>query len=168
MVSRTAKKPAPKANTAKTTKAPTGDSVIATLNARLADLVDLHWQIKQAHWNVTGMDFIAVHRLFDEQAAMAREMADTLAERARELKGVAEGTIRLAVERSTLDEFPHGLIDANTAITKLVDRYEQLAEAFKDASDQAGDAEDKGTEDVYVELVRTIDKQAYFLRAHLK
>jgi len=144
------------------------EGVVDTLNARLADMVDLHWQIKQAHWNVTGMDFIAVHRLFDEQAAMAREMADTLAERARGLQGVAEGTIRLAVERSTIDEFPHGLIDAKSAITELVDRYEQLSQAFKNASDDAADAEDKGTEDVYVELIRTIDKQTYFLRSHLK
>ena len=156
------KKPAAK------TKSSPANAVVETLNARLADLVDLHWQIKQAHWNVTGMDFIAVHHLFDEQAAMAREMADTLAERARGLEGVAEGTIRLAVERSTMDEFPHGLIEAKRAISELVDRYEQPSEAFKNASNEAADAEDKGTEDVYVELIRQIDKQAYFLRAHLK
>ena len=161
MVSKTpAKKSGPKAKQS--------EGVIDTLNARLADMIDLHWQIKQAHWNVTGMDFIAVHRLFDEQAAMAREMADTLAERARGLQGVAEGTIRLAVKRSTIDEYPHGLIDAKSAITELVDRYEQLSEAFKNASDEASEAEDKGTEDVYVELIRTIDKQTYFLRSHLK
>lgn len=142
--------------------------VVDTLNARLADMIDLHWQIKQAHWNVTGMDFIAVHRLFDEQAAMARETADTLAERARALKGVAEGTIRIAVERSTMDEFPHGLIDAKAAIGELVDRYEQLAESFKRASDEAAEADDKATEDVYVGLIRQVEEQAYFLRAHLK
>jgi len=164
MVTKTpAKKPA-----VKSTKVTAGDSVIATLNARLADLIDLHWQIKQAHWNVTGMDFISVHRLFDEQAVMARDMADTVAERARELKGVAEGTIRIAVDRTTLEEFPHGLIDAQAAIAALVERYAHLSEAFKEASDEAGDAADKATEDIYVELVRTIDKQAYFLRAHLK
>lgn len=144
------------------------EGVVDTLNARLADMVDLHWQIKQAHWNVTGLDFIAVHRLFDEQAAMAREMADTLAERARGLQGTARGTIRLAVERSTIDEFPHGLIDAKSAITELVDRYEQLSQSFKNGSDEAADSEDKATEDVYVELMRTIDKQTYFLRSHLK
>ena len=143
-------------------------TVVDTLNARLADLIDLHWQIKQAHWNVTGMDFIAVHRLFDEQAAMGREMADTLAERARGLEGVAEGTIRLAVERSTIDEFPHGLIDAKKAIAELVDRYEQISGQFKTASDEAADADDKGTEDAYIELIRLIDKQTYFLRSHLK
>ncbi len=163
MVSKTpAKKPAAR------TKAPARNAVVETLNARLADMVDLHWQVKQAHWNVTGMDFIAVHRLFDEQAAMVREMADTLAERARGLEGVAEGTIRLAVQRSTIDEFPHGLLDAKNAIAELVDRYEQVSESFKNASDEASDADDKGTEDVYVELIRAIDKQAYFLRAHLK
>ncbi len=149
-------------------KASAVGAVVDTLNARLADMIDLHWQIKQAHWNVTGMDFIAVHRLFDEQAAMARDMADTLAERARGLEGVAEGTIRLAVERSTIDEFPHGLIDAKKAIAELVDRYDQLSGQLKAASDEAAEADDKGTEDVYVELLRTLDKQAYFLRAHLK
>ena len=158
----------PARKTAAKAKLTTGDPVVETLNARLADLVDLHWQIKQAHWNVTGVDFIAVHRLFDEQAAVTREMADTLAERARALGGVAEGTIRLAVERSTIDEFPHGLVAAKQAISALVDRYEQVSVAFKDASDEAADAEDKGTEDVYVELSREVDKQAYFLRAHLE
>ena len=152
----------------KNNKAGAAGTVVDTLNARLADLIDLHWQIKQAHWNVTGMDFIAVHRLFDEQAAMAREMADTLAERARGLEGVAEGTIRLAVERSTIDEFPRGLIDAKKAIAELVDRYEQISGQFKTASDEAADADDKGTEDAYIELIRLIDKQTYFLRSHLK
>ncbi|MGE3960444.1 MAG: DNA starvation/stationary phase protection protein Dps [Dehalococcoidia bacterium] len=161
MVSKT---PAKKSNS----KTTASGGVVDTLNARLADMIDLHWQIKQAHWNVVGMDFIAVHRLFDEQAAMAREMGDTLAERARGLQGEAEGTIRLAVERSTIDEFPHGLIEAKQAIGELVDRYDQLSGQFKAASDEASEAEDKATEDVYVELMRTIDKQAYFLRSHLK
>ena len=122
-------------------KAKQSDPVIDTLNARLADLVDLHGQIKQAHWNVTGMDFIAIHLLFDEQATMARDMADTVAERARALQGAADGTIRLAVERSTIDEFPHGLIDSKKAIAELVDRYEQLSESFSNASDEAADAD---------------------------
>ena len=143
-------------------------NTVDTLNARLADLIDLHWQIKQAHWNVVGANFIAVHRLFDEQAEMARLMADTLAERARGLQGVAEGTIRLAVKRTTLDEFPHGPIEWDEAVRQLVARYEQLSAAFLRASNDAAEAEDKGTEDVYIELIRSIDKQAYFLRSHLK
>lgn len=144
------------------------ESVIETLNSRLADLIDLHWQVKQAHWNVTGANFISVHKLFDEQAALVRGMADTLAERVRALRGDAEGTIRVAVERSTLDEYPHGPLKWNEAIGALVERYEQISAQFKDASDGAADVEDKGTEDVYVGMIREIDEAAYFLRAHLE
>ncbi|MEX1022525.1 MAG: DNA starvation/stationary phase protection protein Dps [Dehalococcoidia bacterium] len=141
--------------------------VVDTLNGRLADMIDLHWQIKQAHWNVTGANFIATHELFDEQAVLARTAADTIAERIRALKSTAEGTIRLAVERTTIDEFPHGEIDWREAVGSLVERYEQLSAQMKDASDEAADAEDKGTEDLYVGLIREIDKAAYFLRSHL-
>ena len=144
------------------------EDIIETLNARLADLIDLHWQIKQAHWNVTGANFIAVHKLFDEQAALVRQMADTVAERIRALRGDAEGTIRLAVKRTTLDEYPHGTHKWNDAIGALVDRFEQASALFKEASDAAADAEDKATEDVYVEMIRHIDEAAYFLRAHLE
>lgn len=143
-------------------------AIIETLNARLSDLIDLHWQVKQAHWNVTGANFIAIHRLFDEQAASVREMADSVAERVRALQGQAEGTIRLAVKRTTLDEFPHGAIAWDEAASQLVERYEQLSAQFKTASDEAADAEDKGTEDLYVEMIRLIDEAAYFLRAHLQ
>ncbi|MCK9485759.1 MAG: DNA starvation/stationary phase protection protein Dps [Dehalococcoidia bacterium] len=153
----------------KTRPAATGNAtVIEGLNARLADLIDLHWQLKQAHWNVTGPNFIAVHELFDEQATAVRAMADTVAERVRALQAAAEGTVRYAVERSTLDDFPSGLVDWEQAITQLVDRYEQCSAQFQSASDVAAEADDKATEDLYVEMIRQIDQFAYFLRAHAK
>jgi starvation-inducible DNA-binding protein len=142
--------------------------VVDTLNGRLADLVDLHWQIKQAHWNVTGMNFIAVHELFDQQALMARTMADTLAERVRALQAPAEGTVRMSVKRTTLDEFPAGVIDWSKALHTLIERYEQFSGLLKDASDEAEEAEDKATEDLYVGMIQEIDKAAYFLRSHLQ
>jgi starvation-inducible DNA-binding protein len=142
--------------------------VVETLNGRLSDLVDLHWQIKQAHWNVTGMNFIAVHELFDQQAAMTRLMADTVAERVRALKSPARGTIRMAVRRTTLDEFPDGTVEWSKALEALVERYEQFSGLLKDASDEAADAEDKATEDIYVGMIQEIDKAAYFLRSHLQ
>jgi starvation-inducible DNA-binding protein len=142
--------------------------VIETMNGRLADLIDLHWQIKQAHWNVTGPNFIAVHELFDEQATLVRQMADTVAERARALQEPAEGTIRRAVSRTTIDEFPAGLIAWDAAIAALLERYEQQSAQYKDAAEEADEAGDPATNDMYVELIRTIDQAAYFLRAHLK
>ncbi|MQC18311.1 MAG: DNA starvation/stationary phase protection protein Dps [Chloroflexi bacterium] len=149
------------------TKAP-ALTVVDTLNARLADLVDLHWQVKQAHWNVTGLNFQSVHELFDAQAALVRGMADTIAERVRALKAPADGTARLAAERSILPEFPHTEIAANAAIKELVSRYEQISAEFAKASDVAADADDKATEDLFIGFVQDIDLQAYFLRSHLQ
>src|SRR2546430_15524181 len=80
--------------------------VIVILNARLADSIDLMHQAKQAHWNVKGPTFIALHKLFDEIVDAAEEYMDLLAERVVQLGGTAEGTIQNAAKRSTLKEYP--------------------------------------------------------------
>jgi starvation-inducible DNA-binding protein len=67
--------------------------VVPILNARLADRIDLMHQAKQAHWNVKGPSFIALHKLFDEVVDAAEEYMDLLAERVVQLGGTAEGTI---------------------------------------------------------------------------
>src|SRR5260370_42604147 len=72
------------------------------LNARLADAIDLATQIKQAHWNVKGPNFIALHELFDKINEDVEDYVDDIAERAVQLGGVAEGTARLAAHRSRL------------------------------------------------------------------
>jgi starvation-inducible DNA-binding protein len=145
----------------------TAATVAETLNARLADLVDLHWQAKQAHWNVTGANFIAVHEMLDDDARIAREMADTVAERVRALKAPAEGTVRTSAARSALPEFPLGEVPWEQAVSELLLRYEQLSEAFRKAAEQAAETGDVATEDLYVGFIREVDQRAYFLRSHL-
>src|SRR5947199_9777153 len=75
---------------------------VALLNQRLADCIDLQAQCKQAHWNVKGPTFIALHKLFDEITEDVQEYADLLAERIVQLGGIAEGTVRAAAERPSL------------------------------------------------------------------
>ena len=72
------------------------------LNVHLAAAIDLHGQLKQAHWNVRGPTFIAVHELFDKVAETVEGYADQIAERAAGLGAIAEGTIQVAAERSFL------------------------------------------------------------------
>ena len=60
------------------------------LNARLADCIDLQTQTKQAHWNVKGQHFIALHELFDKINEEVEDYVDDIAERAVQLGGVAE------------------------------------------------------------------------------
>lgn len=80
--------------------------VIDILAQRLADCADLQLQAKQAHWNVKGPSFIALHELFDKVADTAEESVDLIAERIVQLGGIAEGTVRVAAQRSTLAEYP--------------------------------------------------------------
>ena len=80
----------------------TRQSVVELLNARLADVIDLELQAKQAHWNVKGPNFIGLHELFDEVSAAAAKYKDEIAERAVMLGGVAVGTAQAVVERTTL------------------------------------------------------------------
>src|SRR3954469_11600913 len=78
----------------------TREAVVALINQRLADVVDLKTQIKQAHWNVKGPHFIGLHKLFDKIAEDVEEYTDLIAERAVQLGGIAEGTARVVAERS--------------------------------------------------------------------
>src|ERR1700730_19145206 len=92
---------------------------IELLNARLADCTDLQTQTKQAHWNVKGPNFIALHELFDKINEDVEDYVDDLAERAVQLGGVAEGTARTAAKRSSLGEYPLGTVNGADHVEAL-------------------------------------------------
>ena len=81
-------------------------NVIVILNDRLADAIDLQSQVKQAHWNVKGPNFIALHELFDKISDLVLEQIDEIAERVTSLGGTAEGTVAVAAKRSKLKNYP--------------------------------------------------------------
>lgn len=137
------------------------------LNAQLADALDLFTQTKQAHWNVTGPQFIALHELFDTLAESLEEPIDDMAERITALGGVANGTARIAAKASRLKEFPSGRIDGMRAVAALADRYAQLATSTRAAIDSAGKAGDADTSDLFTGISRGLDKSLWLLEAHL-
>ena len=92
--------------------------VVELLNARLADCIDLQTQAKQAHWNVKGPTFIALHELFDQINEAVEDYVDDIAERAVQLGGVAEGTARMVARRSSLAEYPASAVDGRSHVYK--------------------------------------------------
>src|SRR6266487_6723355 len=96
--------------------------LIELLNARLADAFDLYSQLKQAHWNVKGSDFIQLHELYDTIAESVLEYVDTIAERATALGGLALGTARMAAAASTLDEYPTDAVAGMDTVAAIADR----------------------------------------------
>jgi starvation-inducible DNA-binding protein len=89
---------------------------IELLNKHLAAAIDLHAQAKQAHWNVRGPGFIAIHELFDKVSEDVETYSDMLAERAGGLGGTAQGTIQVAAVRSVLVPYDLGIADENSHV----------------------------------------------------
>lgn len=146
----------------------TRTQVIALCNARLADSVDLQTQVKQAHWNVKGPEFIALHELFDKINEDVEEYVDLTAERVVQLGGIAEGTARLAIQASKLSEYPAGLASGKEhvdALSSVLAAYGKGVRAAIDHSSKLGDAD---TADIFTEISRGTDKWLWFLEAHLQ
>ena len=141
--------------------------IVPLLNDRLADAVDLFDQAKHAHWNVKGPQFIALHQLFDTIAGHLEGFADLLAERAVQLGGIAEGTCQVVAERTSQKPYP-------LTITAGRDHVDALSSALADfggkllvAIDAADGLGDKDTADLFTEISREVDKDVWFLEAHL-
>jgi starvation-inducible DNA-binding protein len=144
------------------------EKLIALLNQQLADSFDLLSQTKQAHWNVKGMQFISLHKLFDELADVVEEAVDMIAERATALGGTALGTARMAAAASRLPEYPLDAIDSRQHVEALAERYAHLAKTTRAAIDRADELEDLDTADLFTEVSRDLDKSLWFLEAHLQ
>lgn len=142
--------------------------VIDLLNQTLAATLDLKTQVKQAHWNVKGMDFYQLHELFDEMASELEEYVDMVAERVTALGGLALGTVRVAAANSVLPEYPFDILDGKAHVTALADRFAPYAKHVRDAIDQTDQLGDADTADLYTEVSRTVDKRLWFLEAHLQ
>ena len=143
-------------------------NVILILNDRLADAIDLQSQVKQAHWNVKGPNFIALHELFDKINEAVEDYVDDIAERAVELGGVAEGTARRVAERSSLSEYPAKAVDGRSRVEALSSALAAFGVAARKGIDQANDLGDLNTADLITEVSRGIDKWLWFVEAHLQ
>jgi starvation-inducible DNA-binding protein len=141
---------------------------IEMLNARLADAVDLQTQTKQAHWNVKGPNFIALHELFDKINEEVEDYVDDLAERAVQLGGVAEGTARMVAKRSSLSEYPANTVDARSHVEALSSALAAFGKSARKAINDANDFGDLDTADLFTEISRGTDKWLWFVEAHLQ
>jgi starvation-inducible DNA-binding protein len=142
--------------------------VVELLNARLADCADLQTQTKQAHWNVKGPNFIALHELFDKINEHVEDYVDDIAERAVQLGGVAEGTARMVAKRSSLAEYPANAVDGRSHVQALSSALAAFGKTARKAIEQANDLGDLDTADLFTEVSRGIDKWLWFVEAHLQ
>jgi starvation-inducible DNA-binding protein len=146
----------------------TRTAVCKVLNERLSDLIDLKLQTKQAHWNVKGPSFIALHELFDEIAAVLEPLIDVTAERITTLGGVAEGTVPVIAKRSSLPNYPLNISAGLDHVDTLATSFAVAAKATRKSIDEADELGDADTADLFTGASRELDKQLWFLEAHLQ
>ncbi|WP_210424102.1 DNA starvation/stationary phase protection protein Dps [Halorussus ruber] len=143
-------------------------TMVGMLNQSLADTTDLMTQCKFAHWNVKGMNFYQLHLLFDEIAETLEEHADIIAERATALGGEANGTVRSAASNTRIPEIPADVTTGPEYVEALVERVGIHGNNLRREIEAAVERDDEDTADMYTELSREVDKQLYFLEAHLQ
>jgi starvation-inducible DNA-binding protein len=142
-------------------------AVIEMLNARVADTIDLALITKQAHWNIKGMAFIGVHEMLDTLRGEVDTYVDSMAERVVQLGGIALGTLQTAEKKTTLEPYPTDILTIKDHLTALIDRYAKVANAIRANIDDADEAGDASSADLFTEISRGLDKSLWFLEAHL-
>jgi starvation-inducible DNA-binding protein len=145
----------------------TRTKVVKLLNERLADAIDLGTQSKHAHWNVKGPNFIALHELFDKVAESVEDHIDTIAERATALGGTAHGTLAAVARATSLKPYPQDITEGTAhlkALSAVLAAFGAKVRAAIEESDRLGDAD---TADLFTGISREVDKQLWFLEAHL-
>jgi starvation-inducible DNA-binding protein len=145
----------------------TQSQMIDLLNARLADSIDLTLAVKQAHWNLRGRGYIGVHELLDEVAGRLREHSDLMAERVAIMGGFARGTTQEVAANATLAAYPIEMTPVQDHVRALADRFKDHGAKLREAIEAADEADDDDVEDLFTEISREVDKDAWFIGANL-
>jgi starvation-inducible DNA-binding protein len=139
----------------------------AALNQRLADGLDLHSQIKVAHWNVRGPQFPALHPLFEQFATQLALHNDALAERAVTLGALARGTTRHVAAASGLPDYPADTTRDLDHVRLLAERFEAYLAGARASRALAVKLGDDDTEGLLTTVISDFEKNSWFLRATL-
>lgn len=142
--------------------------VIDLLNARLVDAIDLRAQVKQAHWAVRGPHFIGLHELFDDIGIRVIEQVDEIAERVTALGGVPDGTVQNVARQTSLPHYPTDITAGLDHVDALSTALAAFGKGVRKAIDEAEELGDAGTADLFTGISRAIDKDLWFVEAHLQ
>lgn len=140
--------------------------IVAVLQSRLADSIDLMMQAKQAHWNLKGAHFFSMHGVFDKVYADTGAYVDLIGERIVQLGGTAQGTIGAAAKTSGMPEYPLDITSGHKHVAALAHAIAFYGEMIREAVDLASELGDAGTADLLTQVSRGTDANLWFVEAH--
>jgi starvation-inducible DNA-binding protein len=144
----------------------TRSTSIELLNAALVDAIALSLAVKQAHWTLKGPSFIGLHELMDDVYGRVSEAVDMIAERCIILGGHTAGTLEKVSEHTSMDAYPADITWQGDHVEALTKRLMAFGGLLRESISKSGDAGDEDTADLFTEISRTIDKDAWFVGAH--
>jgi len=144
-------------------------AIAEALSPILADEFILYTKTRNAHWNVEGPDFHAMHLFFESQYEQLDETMDDVAERIRTLGHYAPATLKNFLQLTHLTEQGREKNDSQGFIKELLGDHENLVTELRGLVNRvATEWEDAGTSDFITGLMETHEKMAWMLRAHLQ
>ena len=136
----------------------------ANLQRVLVDLTALHLLGKQAHWNVVGAGFRALHLQLDEIVEYARTQADDVAERMRALQVVPDGRPDVVAATTSLPAGKPGEVDAADVVASFTELLYAVVSTVRGVR-TAVDQEDPTTAGLLDGIIISLEKQAWMLSA---